>query len=57
MKDPLGAKVADVCGRDFREIAEAPTGVVTVVGDPVCSGRLGEQVFRADVDGRGNGGR
>src|SRR5580698_3958494 len=54
MKDPLSAEVADVRGRDFGEIAEAAAGVVAIVGDPVCSGRLDEQIFGPHIDGGGN---
>src|SRR5271165_485131 len=57
MKDPLSAEVGDVLGRDFRKVAEAAAGVVAIVGDPVCAGRLGEQIFGPDIDGGGNDGR
>ena len=56
MKDPLSAEVADVLGRDLREVAEAAAGVVAIVGDPVCPGRLGEQILGLDIDGGGNDG-
>src|SRR5277367_5682386 len=56
MKDPFSAEAANVFGRDLREVAKAAAGVVAIVGDPVCSGRLGEEIFRTDIDGGGNDG-
>jgi hypothetical protein len=56
VKDPLRAEIGDVRGRNLHEIAKAPTGVVTIVRDPVCAGGLGKQIFGPDVDRGGDGG-
>src|SRR5580704_6436392 len=50
VKDPLRLQLADVGRRNFHQPAEAASGIVSVIGEPIFTGGLGGQLGRLDID-------
>src|SRR5260370_11390508 len=50
VEDPLRFQLADVGGRNFRQAAEAPPGIISVIGEPIFTRGLGSQIGGLDVD-------
>ena len=52
MEDPLRAKLSDIRRVDLGQAAETASGEIAVIGEPVFSRRLGDQLSGKHIDRR-----
>jgi len=57
MKHPLCFQLADIGRRNFRQTAEAASGIISVIGKPIFTGGRGQMIGWTSIDVESHGPR